>query len=123
MPEHRPGSDKHLVSRLDELESLLDGQDQDQDRPGSGSPAPPNMAGNIPILDELVTPGDFEEDDYSPVPDEGPDLFQLAERLEEKFSNELDEIVSILKGNLKKSIMTELKSQMDNQTEQNSDEK
>ena len=124
MPEDNTGPERHLTSSLEELDSLLEEQedslDPEQERRQLKSPA-------IPVLDDLVTASYPEDDDPDFDPQEDgnirPYLSDLAERLEHKLSMELDEIVSILKGNLKESIMTELQTQMHEQTGQRNNEK
>ena len=86
-----------LDDRLNELETLID----------DGGTA----RAVIPVLDELVDPGvdetfDAEAEDYPSMDEE--DIEDLAGRIEQKLSAELDEIVNILKGNLKESILNEL---------------
>ena len=108
-----------LTSKLDELETLLD----EQDMPAAGTPGRITKSSNIPILDELITDDDYNDPDLILEVSQPADirfhLSELAERLEHKLSAELDEIVSILKGNLKESIMAEIKTQLHDQAEQN----
>jgi hypothetical protein len=97
--------DPQLAEKIRELEALLDARD----KPPAG--AAPRTAANIPVLDEVVAPanepGGEKPDLNAPLP---PDIAILAGRLEQKFSMELDEILRILKGNLKDSIARELRS-------------
>lgn len=108
MADNQDDREKILKDKIDELESLINSTAQDRDSFNSGygthNPA-------IPILDEVITAEDY--DDPLDLPGEPADgnlqLEILAERLEQKFSAELDEIVSILKGNLRENILNELR--------------
>ncbi len=68
----------------------------------------------IPILDELVSNEQYDIDVESSHHDEDddPHYDQIVEQVEEKLSHELDEIVSLLKGNLKDSILQELQDKI-----------
>ena len=57
----------------------------------------------------LATAASAQQNSAAPLP---PDIASLAERLEQKFSMELDEILRILKGNLKANIVEELLSHL-----------
>lgn len=124
MPENDTGSGSHLTSKLDELDSLLDEQESSAHQEFVYRQT---KSSAIPILDDLITDDNFEDDD----PDfagQGPEdirpyLSELADRLEHKLSMELDEIVNILKGNLKESIMAELKTQLHEPAEPHDNEK
>jgi len=102
MPDKPDNQDAVLTHKIDELESLLQTQATED-------------ASNlqIPILDELV-----DDDDYTDAPDlfdaddSEPLIDDLADRLEQKFYSELDEIVSILKTNMKENIKQELQEQL-----------
>ncbi|MFT5131943.1 MAG: hypothetical protein ACI9SC_000405 [Gammaproteobacteria bacterium] len=91
-----------LTEKLEELESLL------------GNEAINNEVTKIkiPVLDELVTEADFinteNENDLEQVEEQ---IIDLAEKLEHKFSGELDQLVRLLKDNLKNSIVEELRNQ------------
>ena len=66
------------------------------------------------MLDELVTEEDFietehEEEDETELVE--AQIKDLAEKLEDKFSGELDQLVRLLKDNLKNSIVEELRTQ------------
>lgn len=91
-----------LTDRLNELETLL-GE-------GGDAPGPEAARQPVPILDELVDPEEYGEADGAGAapPETGERLEDIAERLERKLSAELDEIVGILKGSLKESILSEL---------------
>lgn len=97
----KPGREKAaLTDRLNELETLL----------GEGGASPGQEAARqpVPILDELVDPEEYDEAAGAGPPEIEERLEDIAERLERKLSAELDEIVTILKGNLKESILSEL---------------
>lgn len=98
MPDDAKKPDPQLTEKIHELESLLAAREKSPNRSAQGRPA------NIPILDEVVEPAP-DEAGSEPMP---PDINTLAERLEEKFAMELDEIIRLLKGNLKANIMDEL---------------
>ena len=124
MPENRISSDGHLTTQLDELDSLLARQETN---PGPGAGFRQFKSPAIPVLDDLVLDetGEYDDPDFG---DQGmeeirPYLSKLADRLEHKLSMELDEIVNILKGNLKESIMAELTTQLHEQAEQQDNEK
>ncbi|MGK0297231.1 MAG: hypothetical protein ACI9XC_000833 [Gammaproteobacteria bacterium] len=77
----------------------------------------------IPILTELVSTPDRDktiEDEIQPNDDYKYDV--LAEKVEQKLSSELDDIVNLLKGNLKDSIMNELHDQIKKEPNKKSDE-
>jgi hypothetical protein len=101
-----------LGEKLEELDSLL--QDNSPDNSLIGDRVQDD---NIPILDEPVTTADF--DDNIPVLDEivhSRDRFaDLTDRLEQKFMQELDQLVQLLKGNLKHSIMKEIRKELSRQ--------
>ena len=93
-----------LGKKLEELESLIENGEVEQ----------PATKIQVPVLDELVTEEDFaesekeEEDDTELVEAQ---IKELAEKLEDKFSGELDQVVKLLKDNLKNSIVEELRTQ------------
>ncbi len=97
-----------LTEQIDELESLINSRAEGANKNLD------DRESTIPILDELVTADDY--DISTDVPDDALHqehrLDLLAGRLEQKIFSELDEIVSILKGNLKKNIMDELQDQL-----------
>lgn len=107
MADNQEDREKILKDKIDELESLINA------RAGVHKPA-------IPILDEVITAEDYDDplDLPGETADENTQLEVLAERLEQKFSAELDEIVSILKGNLRENILTELQDQLKTRSEQ-----
>jgi hypothetical protein len=98
MPDDTKKPDRQLTEKIRELESLLAAQEKPPSRPAPGRPS------DIPILDEVVEPAP-DEAGSEPLP---RDITALAERLEEKFAMELDQIIRLLKGNLKANIMDEL---------------
>jgi|GEM_PF-4075819 len=100
MAENGGNSERHLSEQLRELESLL------EQRSGA---APGSRSANVPVLDDVVEPGPDEPDPVTALP---PDIAALARRLEEKFALELDEIIGILKGNLRANIAEELLAQL-----------
>ena len=91
-----------LSEKLEELESLLENE----------SNAELASKITVPVLDDLVTEADFinTEDEYN-IEDVEQQISQLAEKLEHKFSGELDQLVRLLKDNLKNSIVEELRQQ------------
>ena len=94
--------DDALKEKLEELESLLDSGEVE------------NRAGKIevPVLDELVTEADFiNSEDENNVEQIEEQIVDLAGKLEHKFSGELDQLVRLLKDNLKNSIVEELRHQ------------
>ena len=94
--------DDALKEKLEELESLLD----------SGEVENKARKIEVPVLDELVTEADFiNSEDENDVEQIEEQIFDLAEKLEHKFSSELDELVRLLKDNLKNSIVEELRHQ------------
>lgn len=100
-------TDRQLAEKIRELEALLDARDN------PSTAAAPRRDANIPVLDEVVAPADESDEEKpghnAPLPQ---DIAMLAQRLEQKFSMELDEILRILKGNLKDSIAKELRSHL-----------
>lgn len=98
--------DNALREKLEELEALLD-----SGRIDSGV-----RKITVPVLDELVTEADFrdaddaryEVDDVEQIEEE---IVQLAEKLEHRLGDELDQLVGLLKGSLKNSIVEELRRQ------------
>ena len=90
-----------LTDRLNELESLI-AEGEETTGPEGTSRQP------VPILDELVDPEEYDEGAGAAPPHTGERIEDIAERLERKLSTELDEIVTILKGSLKESILSEL---------------
>lgn len=102
--------DANLGRRLEELEALLARQKAAQ------AEQPEPRAADIPILDELVTPEDYpvaeeETETAQPAPS-AAELDELAERLEQKFTLELEQTVRVLRDNLKNSIRRELDQQI-----------
>jgi hypothetical protein len=77
----------------------------------------------IPILDELVVPQQNNEsrDTHDVKEEDERSIDDIAERVEEKLSTELDEIVTLLKDTLKNSIMTELQGKINKDTDKDSD--
>lgn len=107
MPDDNGNENANLARRIEELEALLAEQRVDAD-----SGETPHRAANIPILDDVVTPEDYRETETAQQPPSDEKITELAERLEQKFSMELDETVHILKSNLRQSILRELNEQM-----------
>ena len=105
MPDDPRDTDGNLSRRIEELESLLaEKRIQQQSEPG--------RAPNIPILDDVVSAEDYRDEMPHAEMPSGPEITRLADRLEEKFSMELDETVRILKSNLKANIIEELRAQL-----------
>lgn len=113
-----------LVERIAELEALLLAQ-----REAKHAAAHSEQAEGVPILDELIT--DEEEDYYPELPlfddeedddiDEelvaDPRITQIADELEQKLTRELDDIVNLLKTNMRESIINELNTLLQNEPE------
>lgn len=94
--------DDALKEKLGELESLLD----------SGEVENRARKIEVPVLDELVTEADFiNSENENNVEQIEEQIVDLAEKLEHKFSGELDQLVRLLKNNLKNSIVEELRHQ------------
>ena len=94
--------DNVLRDKLEELESLLDSGELDRK----------STKIEVPVLDELVTEADFiNAEDENNVEQIEEQIVDLAEKLEHKFSGELDQLVRLLKDNLKNSIVEELRNQ------------
>lgn len=108
------GSVVELSNKLKELESLLDNEPADT--------TPRKI--ELPVLDEVVTEADFinTEDEYD-LQEVETQITQLAEKLEHKFSGELDQLVKLLKDNFKSSIVEELRQQanLDTHSKDNDD--
>lgn len=101
-PPENNDSEDALREKLEELELLLD---KDTD-----NAAPQRI--KVPVLDELVTTADFtDNDDDSDVEQIEKQITDLAEKLEKKLSDELDQLVGLLKNNFKNSIVEELRAQ------------
>jgi hypothetical protein len=99
--DNKPDNDV-LTEKLEELESLLNDEE---------AIAEPQKI-KIPILDELVTEADYiNSEDDSDLEQVEAQITDLAEKLESKFSGEPDQLVRLLKDNLKNSIVEELRSQ------------
>jgi hypothetical protein len=93
-----------LREELEELESLLDA-DKSENK---------TTRIQIPVLDEVVSEADFiehEHEDENDIEQIEAQISELAEKLEHKFSGELDQLVSLLKNNLRSSIIEELRNQ------------
>lgn len=98
--KNKPGDP--LKQTLEELESLLDRDDINSQ---------PNRI-EVPVLDELIDEADFiEGSDENNIEAIEEQIVELAEKLEHKFSGELDQLVDLLKSNLKHSIIEELRQQ------------
>src|SRR5690606_11074212 len=81
----------------------------------------------IPVLDDAIDPDEFYDEDHhlaeSIETDGGEpgnhgsisrdELESLIENMEQKLTGELDELVHILKDAIKDSIMTEIKTQLE----------
>jgi len=67
----------------------------------------------IPVLDEPVSEADFRDSgDEQAAGELEAQIETLAGQLEQRFSGELDELVRLLKANLKTSIVEELRRQV-----------
>lgn len=112
MPDSDAKNRAVLTDKIAELESLLNRQ-TGHTVPGK---RPAESKSGIPILDDLFIPEDYN--DYQENPDTGEPgqrLEQIADELESKLSQELDEIVSLLKVNMKESILNELQTLLKDQ--------
>ncbi len=102
-PEQSPG----LTDQINELEDLVENK---------STQSRVSVVGHrmIPILDELVTTEQDEEQYHTELNTghDDPNYSQLVDEVEEKLSHELDEVVNLLKGNLKDSILLELQGRM-----------
>jgi hypothetical protein len=77
----------------------------------------------VPILDELVTPEGYNDNTvHHTGEDDDQQYDDIAEKVEQKLSSELDDIVNLLKGNLKDSILQELHDQTKKDLDKNSDD-
>lgn len=114
---HQPGSIE-LNKSIDELEHLI----------SDSSPILSDLHTDsmIPVLDDVVDPehtGDPEYG-YTRITAAGADsvnpeqLASLVNNVEKKIADELDALVNILKGAIKDSIITELKSQLETEVHQ-----
>ncbi len=113
MVEPEAKSTMALGEKLEELDSLL----SPADNPAAiAKEAREARHRQIPILDELITPADFEES--LPVLEETVgdrnECQDVADKLEQKLGRELDRLVQVLKENLKQRIAKEVKSELDN---------
>jgi len=121
VPDSTSNGKTVLTDKIDELESLLSEQARQPSAPASPASEPRY---NIPILDDLFIPGEDEdyidEDDEEEIEPEQR-LEQIADDLEVKISQELDEIVSLLKTNMKESILNELQSLLKNESRKKAD--
>lgn len=120
MPDSTSRGKTVLTDKIDELESLLSEQAR---QPAADANPSSEPRYNIPILDDLFIPGEDEElideyDDEDLEPEQR--LEQIADDLEVKLSQELDEIVSLLKTNMKESILSELQSLLKNESRKKS---
>ncbi|MGY8813167.1 MAG: hypothetical protein ACKVHQ_00415 [Gammaproteobacteria bacterium] len=116
MADNIENHNSELTDKIGELESLVK-KNTGHDRV--------SIIGDqiIPILTELVSPPDLDktiEDEIQPNDNYKFDV--LAEKVEQKLSSELDDIVNLLKGNLKDSIMHELHDQIKKEPDKKSDE-
>lgn len=106
-----------LSSSIEELESLIDDK----------AVVTINTHPAIPVLDDAIDPDEFYDGDQllaeSIESDSGEpgnhdsisrdELESLIENMEQKLTGELDELVHILKDAIKDSIMTEIKTQLE----------
>ena len=100
-PDNKDGK-YPLGEKLEELESLLDADKVEKKASRI----------EVPVLDELVTEADFiEHEDENDIEQIEAQISDLAEKLEHKFSGELDQLVGLLKNNLRNSIEEELRNQ------------
>ena len=122
LPESPDKPNISLTEKIAELEALLDREktvgDKQQEQ-SNDKPAIADGSVKIPVLNELVTAEDYPAYDAptneEPVTATSSNYAELANKLEHKFSEELDQVVNILKGNLKNSIMEELQTQLHNE--------
>lgn len=120
------GKQSELTEKIDELEALLIEHREPAD-PGPSRVV--HTASGIPILEDLFEHD--EPDDYPELPfddDEEDDeptherLEQIAGDLEQKLTHELDEIVNLLKVNMRESILNELQILLKSDTLKNTDD-
>jgi hypothetical protein len=120
------GKQSELTEKIDELEALLIEHREPAD-PGPSRVV--HTASGIPILEDLFEHD--ESDDYPELPfddDEDDDeptherLEQIAGDLEQKLTHELDEIVNLLKVNMRESILNELQILLKSDTLKNTDD-
>ena len=107
MSKNNDNEKSELTDKINELESLVDNNPE---------LAKDNLIDEsmIPILDELVTPEEFDKD-YAKVQAEDAlesNFDEIAKIVEQKLAHELDEIMNLLKGNLKDSILHDLQDQI-----------
>ena len=117
--------ESELYDSIDELENLI------ADHAGNSNGQTDT---SIPVLDDVVDPDiqefDNDDDEYIDMDIPEPDVMsgdqtqnlitseqldRIIGSMDEKLSGELDELVSILKDAIKESIITEIKSQLDNE--------
>ena len=120
------GKQSELTEKIDELEALLIEHREPAD-PGPSRVV--HTASGIPILEDLFEQD--ESDDYPELPfDDNEDddeptherLEQIAGDLEQKLTHELDEIVNLLKVNMRESILNELQILLKSDTLKNTDD-
>ncbi len=110
-----------LKQRIDELETLLSRKKHALEE-GSGKDI---RHKTIPILDELAAESDFED----PVPliediiASRDGLADATDRLEQKLTRELEAIIAMFKGDLKKRIARELRTAIQDQDKHHPDKK
>ena len=118
-PVPPPGT---LTDRLDELEALIPDQEAPEAVPSMG-----RIAG-IPVLDDLVEPFDTPQHDDLPEPVPGPEeepdyrsdadkLSDLAHRLERRLLQEMDELIGVLRGVVRRHIKQELHDALSRETD------
>lgn len=105
----KPSPHKSLHEDLEELESLLAGQE----RPAAGDNGGGQAPREIPVLDELAGPDDYSKAEPAAASPGRIDPRQLAEigrRLEQRLESELAELTGVLRGVVKRCILEELRS-------------
>jgi len=126
-----PESDKSrqsnalLKQRIDELETLLNRKKNTLRQEAAIAPDTDIEHTDIPVLDELASGSDFEDrlpvmEDIIKSKDEFSDV---TDRLEQKFTRELEQMVEMIKGNLKQRIVKELRTALEHQDKHRPDNK
>ena len=96
----RSDPDPSLTERIRELETLLGRQKQQARKPPGG----------VPILDDVVEPGDDAEDE-SAIPRQA-DLDLLVDRIEQRLAGELEELVDVFRSIVKEHVVREVRSHL-----------
>jgi hypothetical protein len=115
----------HLDNTIEKLETIIDDKEEqiytgsipvlkESMVPNQAQESVPTAA--IPVLDELVKtkPEDVTQSISTGHPGYTPaQLMQLVDKLENKLNGELEMLINVIKGNMKETIVEEIRSQMD----------